>query len=568
MPSQFSFFLFNKSAVRNLKLLSRFFMILGAIITIYSLLFHALMLYEGREYSWITGFYWTLTVMSTLGFGDITFKTDLGLIFSIIVLLTGIVYLLVMMPFTFIQFFYAPWLEAQAQARTPRELPENKQNHVILTNLDSMTENLIEKLTRYGYSYVILVDDPQQALRLHDLGYRTVVGDYGDPETYNRLRIHKAALVVATSDDLINTSVTFTIRGISGTVPIVANADEEHSVDILQLAGSTHVLQFMRMLGTALGKKTLGVCMGANTIWRHGQLLIAEAPAMRTALEGKTIAETHLREKTGVNVVGLWERGNFKEAHPKAMISASTLLVLAGSEEQLKNFDAHFSIYCENSIYAEHLSAKAHALILGGGRVGNAAAEALEENRIPYKIVEKSRLMIRDEEHFIQGNAADIAVLHKAGILEARSVLITTHNDDINIYLTIYCRSLRPDIQIISRANNERSVSKLHRAGADQVMSYASMSANSVLNLLLPDQILMAVEGLSIFRTAPGSLAGKSLVESRLRETTGCSVVALTRSGELILNPDPQLPLEEDDELVLIGTVDAEKRFMDHFGED
>jgi transaldolase / glucose-6-phosphate isomerase len=36
---------------------------------------------EGREHSWITGVYWTLTVMSTLGFGDITFETDLGRLF-------------------------------------------------------------------------------------------------------------------------------------------------------------------------------------------------------------------------------------------------------------------------------------------------------------------------------------------------------------------------------------------------------------------------------------------------------------------------------------------------------
>jgi Trk K+ transport system NAD-binding subunit len=569
MLSQFSFFLVNKSAARNLKLLSRFFLILAVFITVYSILFHLLMLYEGREYSWITGIYWTLTVMSTLGFGDITFRSDLGFIFSIIVLLTGIVYLLVMMPFTFIQFFYAPWLEAQAKARTPRELPDDKENHVILTNLDAMTENLIEKLTKFGYEHVILVDDPQQALKLHDLGYKVMIGDYGDPETYERLRVSRAALVVATSDDLINTSVTFTIRGICGTVPIVANADEEHSVDILQLAGSTHVFQFMKMLGKGLGRRTLGVCMGASTIWRHGELLIAETPAMRTALEGKTIAETHLREKTGVTVVGLWERGRFKAAGPQSLITASTLLVLAGSEEQLKKFDDHFSIYCENSIYVEHLSARVHVLILGGGRVGNAAAEALEENRIPYKIVEKSHTMIRDQEHFIQGNAADISVLHKAGIMDARSVLITTHNDDINIYLTIYCRSLRPDIQIISRANNERTVSKLHRAGADQVMSYASISANRILNLLMPDQILMDVEGLSIFRTVSGSsLAGKSLMESRLRERTGCSVVALSRANELILNPDPHLPLEKEDELILIGTVDAEKRFMEHYRED
>ena len=50
-----------------------------------------------------------------------------------------------------------------------------------------------------------------------------------------------------------------------------------------------------------------------------------------------------------------------------------------------------------------------------------------------------------------------------------------TGNDDTNIYLTIYCRKLHPDIQIISRANRERNVSTLHRAGADFVASYASM---------------------------------------------------------------------------------------------
>jgi hypothetical protein len=50
------------------------------------------MLYaEGRYHSWITGLYWTLPVMTTLGFGDITFASDIGRLFSIIVLLSGIV---------------------------------------------------------------------------------------------------------------------------------------------------------------------------------------------------------------------------------------------------------------------------------------------------------------------------------------------------------------------------------------------------------------------------------------------------------------------------------------------
>lgn len=57
--------------------------------------------------------------MSTLGFGDITFESDLGQAFSIVVIISGVVFLLILFPFTFIEFFYAPWLKAQAEARTP-----------------------------------------------------------------------------------------------------------------------------------------------------------------------------------------------------------------------------------------------------------------------------------------------------------------------------------------------------------------------------------------------------------------------------------------------------------------
>ncbi len=555
--SQFSFFVRNKTTKRNIFLLLRFFLILASIITIYSVLFHVLMLLEGKEYSWITGFYWTLTVMSTLGFGDITFSKDIGLIFSIIVLLTGIVYLLVMLPFTFIKYFYAPWLEAQSQARTQKELPEETKDHIILTALDPITTSLIRKLVSYNYDYVILVDDLKQALDLHDLGYKVVFGDYGDPETYNRIRVKNASMVVATNDDMINTSVSFTIREICKKVPIVTSANDDHSLDILKFAGSTHIFQFTKMLGKSLGRRTLGVNMGANILWKYDELLIAEAPAMRTALEGKSLAETRLREKTGVTVVGVWERGNFESAHPQTLITSSTVLVLAGSDEQLAKFDKHFSVICEN------FSSDSPVLILGGGRVGNAAAEALDEQEIPYRIVEKSHTLIKNRKNCIYGNAADIDVLQEAGIMDARSVIVTTHNDDINIYLTIYCRQLRPNVQIISRANSSRTVAKLHRAGADLVMSFASMASNSIINLLNPEQVLMIVEGLSIFRaSAQHSLAGKSLAESRVREMTGCSVVAVSRDGKLILNPDPFIPLEVNDELVLIGTAEAEKLFM------
>ncbi len=174
-------------------ILFKFALMLIFLFVLFSVLFHVLMMYEGRYYSWITGFYWTLTTMSTLGFGDITFHSDLGRLFSIVVLFSGIVFLLVMLPFTFIQFFYAPWLEAQNKSRAPRSIPETTAGHVILTHFDAVAVTLIEKLEQYGIPYVVLVLELQQALDLHDRGYRVVVGELDDPETYRRLNIEQAA---------------------------------------------------------------------------------------------------------------------------------------------------------------------------------------------------------------------------------------------------------------------------------------------------------------------------------------------------------------------------------------
>jgi hypothetical protein len=152
---------------------------------------------EGHDYSWVTGFYWTLTVMSTLGFGDITFTSDAGRLFSIIVLLSGVVLLLVLLPFTFIQFFYAPWIEADRKSRAPRELPETTSGHVIITEYNQVTAALIEKLKDHRYEYVLIVEDIQRALELYDLGYRTALGNIDDPATYIKMRAPQASLIVA-----------------------------------------------------------------------------------------------------------------------------------------------------------------------------------------------------------------------------------------------------------------------------------------------------------------------------------------------------------------------------------
>jgi Trk K+ transport system NAD-binding subunit len=555
VSSQLAYFLQNKKAKTNIGRLVKFVLVLMTIVIVYSVTFHWLMGYEGQNHSWLTGFYWTLTVMSTLGFGDITFTTDAGRLFSIIVLLSGIVFLLVLLPFTFIQFFYAPWLESQNRSKAPSEVDKDVSGHVILTNYEPITKALITKLENYGYQYYLIVSDLQQAVNYYDMGVKVLLGELDDPQTYKRARLNHAAMLVATGNDMINTNVVFTAREICSTIPIASMAHSADSVDILKLAGSNSVLQLGVLMGQSLARRTLGGSARVHVIGRFDKLVIGEAPATGTPLIGKTIAESRLREIIGVNIIGIWERGVFEIAQPYTMITDLSVLVLAGSVDQLRNYDDYFGIYNVKD---------GPVVIIGAGKVGRSTAKSLVDRKMEYVVVEKNPVMAQRCQNTVIGDAADREVLTQAGIEKAHTVIITTHDDDVNIYLTLYCRRLRPDLHIISRSTMDRNVSTLHRAGADFVMSYATMGSNAFFNVLERDEVLMIAEGLNVFRMdTPKIFCGKTIAECGIRKLTGCSIIAIQGEDDMIINPDPSTKLSAGTEIVLIGDYESEKKFVD-----
>src|SRR5690625_89911 len=75
-----------------------------AMVAVYSAIFLLLMHREGQTHTWASALYWTITTMSTLGYGDVTFASSAGRLFSIVVLASGILLILIVLPFMFIQF--------------------------------------------------------------------------------------------------------------------------------------------------------------------------------------------------------------------------------------------------------------------------------------------------------------------------------------------------------------------------------------------------------------------------------------------------------------------------------
>jgi Trk K+ transport system NAD-binding subunit len=405
---------------------------------------------------------------------------------------------------------------------------------------------------------VLLVPDMQAALELVEEGLDVVAGELDDPETYRRVNVDRASLVVATGTDMLNTNIAFTVREQDARVPILATARSREAGEILQLAGCTQVIRLGKMLGEAFARRTIGGDARAHVIGQMDELLVAEASAAGTPLVGKLLRDTRLRETTGINIVGISERGRFAIPRPDTAIGENSILVLAGSADHIERYNELFCIY--------HVTT-GRVIIVGAGRVGRSVAEAMEERGTDYCLVDVIGEKVPDPGRAVIGNAADSRVLERAGIRDAPAVVITTRDDDMNIYLTIFCRKLRKDIQIISRATAERNVATLYRAGADIVMSYASMGSNLIYNYYRHSDVVMLAGGLNVFRSGvPEQLVGRSLAESDIRRLTGCNVAAIRTPERFLVNPNPQEILAGGCELVLIGTEESERAFLRLFG--
>ena len=539
---------------RHFIALLKFVFILLGLATGYAIIFQMIMAYEGQQHSWIAGYYWTMSTMSTLGYGDITFTSDLGRLFSILVLLSGMIFLLVLLPVTFIELFYEPWLESRAADNVPRSVPTDMKGHVILTYYDIVTSTLIEKLTLFNYPYVVVLSELEEVTRLQEKGINVIYGELNDPETFRKARVQRAELVVTTRSDVFNTSVAFTVRGITDKTRIIATSREHESTEVLKLAGCTRVLDLSRLMAEGLARRAIGDGQFTHVIGQIDDLLVAEVDASRTTLVGQPYLQS--QRETSVSIVGFWERGDFQVGQPENTIEANSVLVLVGSRQQLDEFDSHYQLEVE-------AKQSTPIIIIGGGRVGRATAAALKRRGIDSCIIEQKKERIFGKKNYVFGSAAERPILKKAGIETASSIIITTGDDEINIYLTIFCRLLRPDIQIIGRATLERNLAALHRAGSDIVMSYASMGSNALFNLLQRSDLLMIAEGLDVFKVPiPEELAGKTLAEANIRQRTNCSVIGIDSQDKTMTNPERDFPLPDEGEIVLIGTPEGEAEFL------
>jgi voltage-gated potassium channel len=207
-----------------------------------------------------------------------------------------------------------------------------------------------------------------------------------------------------------------------------------------------------------------------------------------------------------------------------------------------------------------------HHIICGFGRVGRQVAHDLRTARAEYVVVdsnaENRRLPGWVDMRFIEGDGSDEAVLVRAGIARARSLIACADSDANNVFITLTARELRADIPIVARAAVEDSEKKLKRAGADRVISPYKTSGTEMARLALHPRLSGVVDVDVEYRLEEIEVSeGCEAVRQTVGDIRGGSmIVGLRRESHFQPQPPADTALLPGDVIVAMGTPTALER--------
>ena len=225
----------------------------------------------------------------------------------------------------------------------------------------------------------------------------------------------------------------------------------------------------------------------------------------------------------------------------------------------------------------EHL--KDHVILCGFGRNGRQAAKTLDAHNQNFVVIESSSEIVnrvhaeQPEIVIIQGDATDETTLHKVGIDRAKALITTLPKDADNLFVVLSSRELNKTLNIITRASDDRSESKLKIAGANNVILPDNVGGSHMATLVLTPDLMEFLDHISLmgrdestlvevrFNNLPSDFEHKTIMELEKRYQTGARIIGFkTPENLIIVNPEPDTELVEKSKLFVLGNPDQIKR--------
>ena len=425
-------------------------------------------------------------------------------------------------------------------------------DHVVICSFTQRSRRLIDELEGLEVPYVVVESDRDAAEDLVEDGVRVVHGDPERAETLVNAGLGEARALVADVGDETNASVALAANEAleDGGVQVITFVEDPDMADYHRYAGADHVFTPRTLIGESLAGKvnTAARTEVTDAVEIGTDFEVAELPVQPgSELDGVTVAESGIRERTGVNVIGAWFRGEFvSPPDPGDVIDGRTVLLVAGSDEDLERLNAL-------TRSGRRRLREGQVLVCGYGEVGSTVKEAVTAAGLPCTAVDVADKPGVD----VVGDATERGVLERAGIHESSTVVLALSDDTLTVFATLVIRQLDVDVEIVARANETENVAKLYRAGADYVLALSTVSGRMLAATILEGEVISVGQQIEVVRTDVGLLAGETLASADIRARTDCTVVAVERDGETMTGLHPDFRFRVGDAAVVIGPDDG-----------
>lgn len=207
-----------------------------------------------------------------------------------------------------------------------------------------------------------------------------------------------------------------------------------------------------------------------------------------------------------------------------------------------------------------------HIIVCGAGRVGIQVVNSLLEEKAEFVVIEQNEELVKQLACrgilVIIGNAVNDETLTSAGIKRAKGLVTTLPDDSENVYVTLTAKELNPQIEVVARTNSPDSETKLLRAGADKVVSPASLGgkrmAMFILNPACVEYFDFIVKNsdfkiLEIVINSNSVLVNKKIAEVEFLRNKKITLLAIVRNKQVLNILKTEETLQANDILILFG---------------
>lgn len=205
-----------------------------------------------------------------------------------------------------------------------------------------------------------------------------------------------------------------------------------------------------------------------------------------------------------------------------------------------------------------------HTILVGLGHLGYRVVQNLHAMDEPVVAIElnPSADLVQTVQAMgipvIQDDATREAALQAAGITRARTIVMCSQNDALNLQIAVRARNLKPDIRVVVRIFDDDFAESLQKQFGFLAMSATSMAAPAFAAAAggadVTRPITVENESLSLARLAlePDSkLIGKTICQ--VEDRYDLNVVLLKRKGQPDVQPANDRVLEKHDTLAVLG---------------